>query len=128
MFGPMRRAQAILVVLTLAALPVVMLAHTTQHAGCDGMCCVRHRAHSTASSGESQEMSCHHGAMGHMFECGMKSNQHSLDFGAIAPIGPTRFSSMINLWPPAIYRSLIERATRNSSAGFLPDFFEPPRA
>jgi len=126
----MRGAQAIFVVLMLAALPVVMLGHTTEPVGCDGICCIRHRAHSTASSGESQakEMSCHHGAMGHMFECGMKSNGRVLDFGAIAPIGPTRLSSMVNLWPPAISRSPVVQATRNSSSGFLPDFFEPPRA
>ena len=123
----MRRAQAILVVLTLATLPVVMLAHTSEPAGCDGMCCVRHRAHSTASSGESQEMSCHHGAMGHMFECGMKSNQHSLDFGAIAPIGPAKLSSLMSLAPPSLSRSDFAQAAHNSASGFLPDFFEPPR-
>lgn len=126
----MRRAQAILVVLSLAAMPLVMLAHTSQPSGCDMMCCVRHRAHSpgSATGVESQEMSCHRGALGHMFGCGMKSNPHGLDFGALAPIGPTRLSSLMNLRPPSIFRSAVARAQQNAPLGFLPKFFEPPRA
>jgi hypothetical protein len=126
----MRRAQAILVILTLAALPLVMLARPSASTGCDGMCCVRHRAHSPASGAgsESPEMSCHHGALGDMFECGMKSNSHALDFSALAPIAPTRLSSLMTLLPPPISRSTVVQTTQNAAVGFLPDLFEPPRA
>jgi hypothetical protein len=125
----MRRAQAILLVLTLAALPVIMLAQAGEAPGCDGMCCARHatRPASSGQRGGSEGMSCHHGAI-HMFECGMKSQRHALDFGLLAPITPTMTSAATKLVVPPVSRPATAQSEVTSLPGFLPEPFEPPRA
>jgi hypothetical protein len=128
----MRRAQAIIALLTLAALPLIPLAQATQMSGCTckGMpaCCMRHSMHSGASRGEADHkvMYCQRHAGQNACCCGMMSPQNELRV-ALAPIPPTRLSASKLLSPPSIFRSAIMRSAQHASSGFLSDFFQPPR-
>ena len=125
----MRRAQAILVLVALLSLPLVLVGQSAAPQCCDHMCCVRHMHSSNpADSVQPEEMSCHHGATGHVVECGLRCSHSNLDFGLLAPIPPAMISSLAALTPPAISRVTIPSAGYNSAAGFLPSTFEPPRA
>ncbi len=126
----MRRAQAIFVVLMLAALPLVMLAQTGQAPACDGMCCVRHPAHAPGSHSTPQPegMSCHHGVAGHMFECGMHSKQQHPQVALMAPLPATMLSDLAALPLPALNRESLVQTTQIIFPGFLSIPFEPPRA
>jgi hypothetical protein len=125
----MRRAQAILVVVMLAALPFVMLAQASQAPACDGMCCVRHTAHSpdSASSSQAEGMSCHHGAVGHMFQCGMNS-KHPAAVALLAPLPPTMLSAFAALPLPAQTRQPSIQNAQEAFSGFLSAPFQPPRS
>jgi hypothetical protein len=125
----MRRAQAIFVVVMLAALPLAMLAQTGQAPACDGMCCVRHTAHAPGSHGTSlpEGMSCHHGAAIHIFECGMHSKQHS-QVALLAPLPSTMLSSFVALPLPTQSRHSLVQNTQPAFSGFLSAPFQPPRS
>jgi len=122
----MRRIQSIFVIILLASLPVVLLAQVKDPTGCDGMCCVRHTMHARSSTKSAAEMSCHHGAAGHMFECGMHSKQHQQN-AMLAPLPPTMLSALISIPAPAWMRDSVAPETQNVFPGFLSTPFEPPR-
>lgn len=125
----MRRAQAILVAVVLAALPLVLLAKPSDPPACDGMCCVRHATHSprSGSSSQTEGMSCHHGAAGHMFQCGMSSKRHAPAVALLAPLPPTMLSSSVALPIPTLNRQSLAQSTQGIFPGFLSVPFEPPR-
>jgi hypothetical protein len=125
----MRRAQAIFVVLMLAALPLVMLAQTGETPACDGMCCMRHTAHAPGSSGASQPegMSCHHGVAIHILECGMHSKQQHPQAALLAPLPPTMLCGSAALPMPKLNQRLFAQSTQSIFPGFLSIPFEPPR-
>jgi hypothetical protein len=133
----MRRVQAILVIVALLATPLALLARAddTSRADCNGMCCLPHGGHhhlparDTAPASHEEEMSCHHGALGHMMECSMRSGQPHMAYGLIAPFPPARTSV-----PAFIDQPRVSRLARshfpafNLSAGFLTGPFQPPRS
>jgi hypothetical protein len=126
----MRRSQAILVVLMLAALPLVMLAQTSEEPACGGMCCVRHAQHSSglASSAQSEVMSCQRGAAQHLLNCCVKSKHRNPEIGLLAPIPPTLLSPLAQLLPPPVSRPTLARLAQYPISRSLPDVFEPPRS
>jgi hypothetical protein len=125
----MRRAQAILVILTLASLPLILLGQTSDAPACNGMCCIRHSMHSGSSARTSSEgMFCHHGAAAHIFQCGMHSSQHGDDRALLAPLPPTILSAATALPRPLPTRDSRAGSSQAPTSGFLPLPFEPPRS
>ena len=136
-FSAMRRVQAILVIVALLATPLALLARADEPsmADCNGMCCLPHGGHyhlparDTAPASHEEEMSCRHGALGHMMECSMRSGQPHMAYGLIAPFPPARTSV-----PAFIDQPRVSRLARshfpafNLSAGFLTGPFQPPRS
>jgi hypothetical protein len=123
----MRRVQAVIVILMLAALPLVLLGQSGKTPACDGMCCVRHSMHGPMTA-TSKAMSCHHGAAEHLFECGMHSNQHDTQNALLAPLPPTLLSASTTLPTPIIMREARTVSLAQTFSGFLPLPFEPPRS
>jgi hypothetical protein len=132
----MRRVQAILVIVALLATPLALLARANDSgmADCNGMCCLPHGGHhhsparNSAPASREAEMACHHGALGHMMECSMKSGRPPVDYGLLAPFPPAQTSGVASINPPKV--SLIGRSqfpNGNLSAGFLAGPFQPPR-
>jgi hypothetical protein len=133
----MRRVQAILVIVALLATPLALLARAddTGMADCDGMCCLPHGSHHHAparnSSPEPQndDMACHHGALGHMMECSMRSGQPRMDYGLLAPFPPAHASVVMSLDRPRVSSFANSQfPAGNLSAGFLAGPFQPPRS
>jgi hypothetical protein len=132
----MRRAQAILVIVALLATPLALLARASDPGmpDCNGMCCLPHGSHHSPArhsspAPEQKEMTCHHGDVGHMMECSMKSGQHRMDYGLLAPYPPARTSALASLIAPKLSRltgSLLFAG--DLSAGFLAGPFQPPRS
>lgn len=120
----MRRAQAILVIFALASLPLILVAQTGNAPACNGMCCLRHSTHRPMVS---EAMSCHHGPAGHMFECGMHSNQGNQN-AMLAPLPPTMLSLSPILPEPATIHDARPADTAQIPSGFLPLPFEPPHS
>ena len=120
----MRRAQAILVILTLASLPLILLAQNGSGPACDGMCCVRHPMR--ASSSHADGMSCHHDAAGHLFECGMSSQR--TQNATLAPLPPTMLPAAMILPEPLAIRDTRASNVEQTFPGFLAQPFEPPRS
>ena len=133
---PMRRAQAILVIIALLATPLALLARATDSGmpDCNGVCCLPHGSHHSLARNPSpapqhEEMACHHGAAGHMMECRMKSGQHRMDYGLLAPYPPARTSALLSLIVPKVSRVANSHLfAGNLSAGFLAGPFQPPRS
>jgi hypothetical protein len=127
----MRRVQAILAVLTLAALPLVPLAQASQISGCKHRCacCLRQGMHSVDSGHgmDRKTMYCQRHTDGRECCCGMMSPQNELRV-VLAPIPPTLVSSLRALAPPSASLSAVARAALRPAPGFSPDLFEPPRA
>jgi len=73
------------------------------------------------------EMSCHHGALGHLFQCGVHSTQHQ-STAALAPLPPTMLSAAVRVPAPSLTRAPHARSAEQIFAGFIPIPFEPPRA
>jgi hypothetical protein len=119
----MRGAQAILVALVLAFLPLILLAQTSAPPACEGMCCLRH----SAGRSHAGQMFCHRSA-GHACECGIQSRSIRLDLGLLNPLVPTRLSSLLTLAKPSISRTAVREDSERAIHGFLPDRFEPPRS
>lgn len=133
----MRRVQAILVIVALLATPLALLARAKDAgmADCDGMCCLPHGAHhhsparNTAPASHDEEMACHHGALGHMMECSMRSGQHRMDYGLLAPFPPSHTSASAAIVRPRVSRiGNSQLPAGNLSAGFLAGPFQPPRS
>ena len=132
----MRRAQAILVIVALLATPLALLARANDSGmpDCNGMCCLPHGSHHSPPRNPSQapqqeEMACHHGAAGHMMECSMKSGQHRMDYGLLAPLPPATSSAFVSLDVPKVSRTANSQfPAANLAAGFLTSPFQPPRS
>jgi hypothetical protein len=131
----MRRAQSILVIIAMLAMPLALLARSGDPgmADCNGMCCLPHGLHHSQTAIPSQQsreegMDCHHGASQHAIECTMKSSHQGMEYGLLAPFPPTRASALksieaLNLSRTGSFRIPAE----NLSSGFLTDPFQPPR-
>jgi len=133
----MRRVQAILVIVALLATPLALLARADDSgmADCNGMCCLPHGTHhhaptrNTAPASHDEEMACHHGALGHMMQCSMKSGQHRMDYGLLAPFPPAQTSVFASIAQPKASRfGNPQFPAGNLSAGFLAGPFQPPRS
>jgi hypothetical protein len=132
----MRRAQAVLVIVALLATPLALLARASDPGmpDCNGMCCLPHGSHHSpvrhSSPAPQQEaMACHHGAVGHMMECSMKSGQHRMDYGLLAPMPPATSSAFVELDAPEISRPFYSQfPPAHLAAGFLANPFQPPRS
>jgi hypothetical protein len=125
----MRRAQAILVLLALASLPLILLAQSNAAPACDGICCIRHPMRAAGSGhADSDVMSCHHGAAAHLFQCGMHSTQHRTDNALLAPLPPTMLSAAAAVPTPALARYPRTQSVQEVASVFVSVPFEPPRS
>ncbi len=133
----MRRVQAILVIVALLATPLALLARGNDSgmADCNGMCCLPRGGHhhsparSTAPASHDQDMACHHGAVGHMMECSMRSGQQRMDYGLIAPFPPAQTSVVASINSPRVSRLRnLQFPSDSLAAGFLAGPFQPPRS
>jgi hypothetical protein len=120
----MRRAQAILVIVALLATPLALLARGVNGdaSECTRMCCLLH-AHETA---QHKTMECRHAAIGHAFECTMRSGHHTPD-GLIAPILPTAPSAVAFIAIPGVNRGVFAQFGEASAVGVRSGPFQPPR-
>lgn len=121
----MQRANSIFVIVLLVTLPLVLLVQANARPACDGICCVRHSMHGPLKAA-AEGMSCHRGAAGHMFECGMHSNQRTQN-ATLAPLPPTMLSSSATLPEPVTARDTRTSKTEQVLSGFQSLPFEPPR-
>jgi hypothetical protein len=136
-FFVMRRVQAILVIVALLATPLALLARANDSGmpDCNGMCCLPHGgqhhspARNTTPASHEEEMACHHGALGHMMDCSMRSGQPRMDYGLIAPFPPAQTSVVASIDQPKLSRLAGSQFPAFSlSAGFLAGPFQPPRS
>jgi hypothetical protein len=135
MVTPMRRMEAILVIFVLAAMPVLLLTAGTDAGaeGCGRYCCPRRAAlnspmsHSTKAEKGAESM-CHHGELGHMLECGMKSGHGMFEYTLIGPIPPTFLSPFATLAAPEISRQGFDRQDESATPGIMIIPFKPPRS
>jgi hypothetical protein len=120
----MRRAQAILVIVALLATPLALLARgvSAEATECTGMCCLPHGHHAA----QHKDMKCQHGAIGHGFECTIRSDHHT-DYALIAPIVPTVPSAMASIAIPDVSRDVLAQFCEIYAAGLLSVPFQPPR-
>jgi len=135
-FLAMRRVQAIFVIVALLATPLALLARADDSgmADCNGMCCLPHGGHhhsparTPAQQRPMDDMDCHHGALGHMMECSMRSGQQRMDYGLLAPFPPAQTSVVTSLDRPKVSRlANLQFPVGDLSAGFLAGPFQPPR-
>src|ERR1700722_673031 len=123
----MRRAQTILVIIALLATPLALLARSVAGgmSGCAGMCCPAHGSH--AARVLHKKMLCHHGELGHVFECAMTSGHHGLDYGLIVPVAPPAPSAIASVGIPEVRRAVTARLHEVASSGYLSTLLQPPR-
>jgi len=126
----MRRVQAILVLVALAALPLVPLLQASEMSACacGCACCLRHAMPFERHAGSMHRavMFCQHDAFTRVSQCGMKAG-HGKIAGVLGPLPPTMLSSLFMLTPPPISLRASLRLVKDSPSGFVPDLFEPPR-
>jgi hypothetical protein len=113
----MRRAQAILVIVALLAIPLAPIAWGM---ACEAspslmMCCLPHGSHSL----QGKPMACH---------CPMNSGKHVPDVGLIAPIPLATAAERAKIIAPEDARRILFAFSQSAASGFLPAPFEPPRA
>ena len=123
----MRRAQAILVLVALASLPLVLLGQPSAPSACDGKCCIRQGAAHSGAGSSHDGMSCHHGLAGHIFQCGMNSKSQSQP-AFLAPLPSTMLSGSLAVPIPVLTRRAVVRDSQAALSGLLPAPFKPPRA
>ncbi|HKS81222.1 MAG TPA: hypothetical protein VJR23_06925 [Candidatus Acidoferrales bacterium] len=131
----MRRAKSILAILVLLAMPLALLADAGEGAagGCNRACCLAHGRHNAASAAmgvakDDGPMSCHHSATEKSGKCTMKCNQRPPEFGAVAPLPPTRPGLAVSLNAPTYSRGAAIVVTESLPLGFLSEPLDPPRA
>ncbi|HEX5424493.1 MAG TPA: hypothetical protein VFW94_13170 [Candidatus Acidoferrales bacterium] len=122
----MRRAQAILVLLALAALPLVPLVQASQMDGCTCTlaCCMRQRADSASNRAQGKNY-CQRQGVDHVCDCGMMSRT-ALEF-VLAPIPPALMLPLAVLAPPSVSLAANQQLSQHSIFGFSREVFEPPR-
>jgi hypothetical protein len=113
----MRRAQAILVVVAVLAIPLVPIAWAMacEASSAPMMCCLPHASHSL----QGKPMACH---------CPMNSGKHLPDVGMIAPIPVATPTARAEIIAPEDARRILFAFSQSAASGFLPAPFEPPRA
>jgi hypothetical protein len=113
----MRRAQAILVVLTLLALPLAPLAwgFSCEASSIPAFYCPMHAAHSASG----KPMIC---------QCPGQSQQRTPDFTLVAPIPPSTVAARIEIAAPQTARDKFFALSQTKVSGFRSVPFEPPRA
>jgi len=115
----MRRAEAIVVIIVLLALPLALLARggPCQQTTC--MCCLLHGA----KGPQGKTMACSHCA-GHG-QCGLTTAH---DFGLHELMAPTAPAAAVRLVAPdGVRRAVVALAPANAT-GFISAPFNPPRA
>src|SRR6266849_8120602 len=126
----MRRAQAILLIAAMLATPLAVLARG--RACCERACCSRTHCPPNAARATHDEdesgMACHqHSAP--MPDCSMKSAcNHTLEYGFTSPLPPTVLLAPNPVTGPAELRLSAVPSPANTTPGFLPSPFEPPRS
>ena len=122
----MRRVEAILVLLALAALPLAPLLQSSPIAACASACacCMRPGTQGAVNRMHPGMMHCQRTGMRHM--CGCAMTRGDLDF-VWAPIPPTFLCSPAALIGPAISLSVQAPLAEYPRSGFLPDLLQPPR-
>jgi hypothetical protein len=135
---PMRRAQAILVMIALLAAPLALLAPAAgaAMASCEGMCCLPHHGphssaaqHPAAQNHEAAGESCEHGAAQQPMNCAMKCGEVAPDYGFLSSLAPAKASSLVSIARIDLSTgSSLPSAANASLPGFLADPFQPPRA
>lgn len=128
----MRRVQAILVLLALAALPLVPLLQASEMSACacGCACCLRHAMPSEKAADNTHRatMFCQRDAFTRHSQCGMKANRGNMRASMLGPLPPTMLSALAVLAPPALSLGASLGLIKDSPSGFVPDLFEPPRA
>lgn len=130
-----KRAQAIVVILALLAVPAMLLADVWTDCSheCSRMCCLRHRQPAAPTQPEDikrasdEEPTCHHRAAGHMMQCQMKMNHSGVFSSSVAPIPPTLLSASARVAAPGVQSEILSRYLRTVLPGFSSPPFEPPR-
>jgi hypothetical protein len=116
----MRRAEAIVVIVALLAIPLALLARRGSCEQAQCMCCLLHGAEAQHGKG----MSCSHCAGQ---KCAMNSGHSRTDYGLIAPMAPTAPAARVVLAVPEITRRAFVLQAPAVPAGFLGVPFQPPR-
>lgn len=124
-FWFMRRAQAILILVTLIALPLAALLQASQMPACGCACCARHLAGAKETQMKMQ-LSCERNASSGSCNCSMRSSNGNGDLGLSPTLPPTLLSSVMALIPPSAGQFAIRPAKQGCSAGILRDLFQPP--
>lgn len=116
----MRRAEAIVVIVALLAVPLALLARGFSCDQKQCMCCAMHGAKTQHGKG----MSCSHCAGQ---KCAMDSAHSRMDYGFIAPMAPTAPAARVVLAAPEITRQAFVLYVPAVPAGFVGVPFQPPR-
>jgi len=134
----MRRAGSIFLIAALLALPFELLPDTGAGAmACNGYCCLPHSGHAMHMGQQASQMgaekpgegmSCHRGAAGILFNCGMKSDGRGSHYALFAPLPPAHLSAAATLLLPVASRRAPQAFSQLASSGYLSARFEPPRA
>jgi hypothetical protein len=113
----MRRAQAILAIVALLAIPLAPIAWgmACEASSSPMMCCLPHGSH--AQSGK--PMACH---------CAGKSTKQLPDVGMIAPIPLAAPAARATIIAPENARRAFFAFSQSKTSGYLSVPFEPPRA
>jgi len=111
----MRRIQIAVVVLSLLATPLALLARAMacESTSCPMMCCLPHGSHSGSS------LPC---------RCSGKSQKQLPDFGLVAPMAPTTPEEFAALEAPDAVRQSIRISSQAPTRGFSVGPFNPPRS
>ncbi|MGA8038295.1 MAG: hypothetical protein WA823_03845 [Candidatus Acidiferrales bacterium] len=138
-----RRAQAMLVVLALLAAPLALYARGSADAmpDCNGLCCLPHHHRApqptlAAQPAAEKDPECHHASAtpspesSHTcaFNCAMHGNPHSMNYGLLSPIAPTKPSNLAVLCVATKSQHIASSASQNPPTVFLASPFQPPRA
>ena len=151
-----RRAQALAVVLALLCAPLALYARSVagDMSTCNGICCLPQHHHTPQPAEQPAtvvEPECHHhsanaakaSAVQHhiatasadaeaarscAFHCAMHSKTHTMNFGLLAPIAPTKPSDLAAIRISIHTASAALALTNHTQPGFLASPFQPPRA
>src|SRR4029077_8498724 len=140
-YSSMRRAQGILLTLSLLATPFALLARGSacaERACCVKLCCLPHRTAALPPADHSGSGTpSHHNLAASMpapmpapiSNCSMKSGcSHALDFGLASPLPLTVLASLEHRIAPEPVRQALLQLLASSFAGFHAAPFEPPRS